>query len=756
MDQFSHDLTLALEETSLMDRACGVGRWGSRRRTRSTGNLPCAPQPTEDSSSSPTDTLNNAHGLGHGAHSNANANVDGLDPHIHVDMLPASDSDDKAEAMLPLRLPVKALNAAAAVRMGTGALESDSLNETTFSPARFYKPNSRRKRKIKRMSMEFEFSKDSNLAVSPHSFTESPLHPGMLGGCISGTGTVRKRLLKAESGNRSHLFFCGKRKRSNRDRYHECDHDASVARDGGGCAVSSNLHSSSMPRYTHMEEYHRMRPRSYSSTSKPHSDRLLPLNKGLLSKINRIAKNQTQQAQKTDNTSNMEEGLEPEQAEAQVLLQSAQTAANQQQQQQRDLSESSASCAGPGGFGMETLVPVSDIETLLNHSDKMPLQLSADSAVTDYNQMHRKKSHYGHIHGSGSTTKSHRRRRFCQTPQSLQVQSMDCSELYDFLSSSSLSSSSDSDDGHRLHDTDREGDDELTDWPGNEFGPGKYDPKRKLTKKSLLPQIRSDDTIGEDDTLMSGTEATATMPFTDSYGGGTSQSPPLTDALQDLSRFQLAASSEPIEISGGGANRSVGFIDVNICMDTERSMNGMPTIVKQIESEMSGETSNPFLSSSPPLQMLEVREIRAGCRRINGNDRPGFSIKLGVNERLARFLQDARQTQIRLPDIELYEQDSLLNLATLYSLSMVVENGCTVLTKTSCFLYGRNTTQSVHVDPQRDLQHRPDLFGDYKRRCYGGDAADPTAPTSMTPSAANVNANASAAASPAAEMLPKQ
>lgn len=39
MDQFSHDLTLALEETSLMDRACGVGRWGSRRRTRSTGNL---------------------------------------------------------------------------------------------------------------------------------------------------------------------------------------------------------------------------------------------------------------------------------------------------------------------------------------------------------------------------------------------------------------------------------------------------------------------------------------------------------------------------------------------------------------------------------------------------------------------------------------------------------------------------------------------------------------------------------------------
>lgn len=38
MEQFSHDLTLALEETS---RSGGVraGRWGARRRTRSTGNL---------------------------------------------------------------------------------------------------------------------------------------------------------------------------------------------------------------------------------------------------------------------------------------------------------------------------------------------------------------------------------------------------------------------------------------------------------------------------------------------------------------------------------------------------------------------------------------------------------------------------------------------------------------------------------------------------------------------------------------------
>lgn len=542
------------------------------------------------------------------------------------------------------------------------------------------------------MSMEFEFSKDNNLGVSPHSFTESPLQPGMLGGgvgvgggcggatgntaCPSGTGTIRKRVLKtADCPNRSNLFFCGKRKRSNRDRYHEHEQAAVASVSGTGigiCSGSSKLHSSSMPRYTHMEEYQRMRPRSYSSTSKPHSERLLPLNKGLLSKINRIAQLQTQsqQAQKTDNTtSNMEQGLDTAQEQA---------TPGAADQQQRELNETAAAAAAAatavGNFSMETLVPVSDIESLLNTSNKTLQGMPLENPGADYHA-HRKKSHHGHSHSS----KAHRRRRYYQTPQS-----MDCGDLYDFLSSSSLSSSSDSEDSDRLRDTDREGDDELTDWPGNELGSGgKYDPKRKLTKKSLLPQIRSDDTFGEDDTLMSGTEATASLQLTESCAGGASQSPTQPDALNDLSRFQPTASSEPIEICGGGANRgnrSVGFIDVNICLDTENSLNGMPAL-KQIESEMSGETSNPFLSSSPPMQMQEVREIRAGCRRING-DRPGFSIKLSVNERLARFLQDARQTQIRLPDIEIYEHDSLLNLATLYSLNMVVEHGCTVLTKT--------------------------------------------------------------------------
>ncbi|XP_033169061.1 uncharacterized protein LOC117146728 [Drosophila mauritiana] len=676
MDQFSHDLTLALDLT-LMDRASGgVGRWGSRRRTRSTGNLPCAPQPTEDSSSSPTDALNQGHHHGHHGHHHhhhhPSANVDGLDTHNLK--LPASDSDEKAEAMLPLRLPLTL-----PIRMG--ALESDSLNETTFSPARFYKPNSRRKRKIKRMSMEFEFSKDT-----PHTFTESPLQPSLLSSSGSATGTIRKRLLKIDTtGHRSHLFFCGKRKRSNRDRYHEQD----------SVKLYALPHSQADDQHVQQPQHHqqRMRPRSYSSTSKPLSDRLLPLNKGLLSKINRMAA-QGQQAKHTQKTETKDKDLKCHRSEGPegVSLEMEELPDQKDAVQKLPLPSADFTTANLNSISMDTIVPVTDIDALL---------LSTPPAAP----LPRKKAQ-GQASGlsSSSSSKTDRRRRFQTFPQpqlQLQAQSMDCSELYDFLSSSSLSSSTDSEaevGGHRRHDTDREGDDELTDWPGNEFGPGaRYDPKRKLTKKSLLPQIRSDDTIGEDDTLMSGTEA-----------GAVGVEPPskspvqLPESLQDLSRFQPAGVSEPIEIQ-------------NACSEMETNADGTKPASRQIESEMSGETSNPFLSSSPPghVQGQEVREIRAGCRRING-ERPGFSIKMSVNERIARFLQDSQQTQIRLPDIELYETDSMSNLAALYSLTMVVEHGCTVLTKTG------NTTQTVSVDHlQQGLQPRPGLFGDFKRRCYG-------------------------------------
>lgn len=132
MEQFSHDLTLALEET-----ANGRGRrWGIRRRTRSTGNLrkifikvfkglfnhvkilACAPLPTEDSSSSqadhtPLSTNNN------NANLNAEMCAGGGSNSIQ------SDSDDfmRSFALKLRHTPM------------SGNFESDSLNEN-FSPTR--------------------------------------------------------------------------------------------------------------------------------------------------------------------------------------------------------------------------------------------------------------------------------------------------------------------------------------------------------------------------------------------------------------------------------------------------------------------------------------------------------------------------------------------------------------------------------------------------------------------------------------------
>ncbi|XP_075156257.1 uncharacterized protein LOC142229573 [Haematobia irritans] len=618
MDQFSHDLTLALDQMDL-DR---VSRWGQqRRRTRSTGNLPCAPQPTEDSSS-PTDVANAP-----SVQQNTNNN-DGLDTQ-NINL--PSDSDDKEELTAP-RLTTCKQNTSRLL----GTLESDSLNEA-FSPARFFKPSARRKRKLKRISMDYETigaGGQSHLTESPSVLVIEGSSTNTPAGCPSGM-TMRKRVLKPEFGSRQ-MFFCGKRKRSNRDRYQEHDH------------------SSSVPRHnSHLDELG-MRPRSFSSTSKPHSDRLLPLNKGLLSKIERISQLQkTESAKCSTNTlfgatiSDGNEILEKE-INNETLL-----------------NDDNASAM----VAEEILVPEND----------PCIAVLAKAHETNF-RIHRKKK-------SGQ---NHRRRPL---QFAVDQHSMDCEE---FNSSSSLSSS-DSDD-HAVNDTDREGDDELTDWPGNENNCSelKYDSKRKLTKRNTLPQIKSDpESVGsllmaEDDTIMS-----------NSGNGDNSQNwTPSSDANREVGSELPYTSSEPIAIVN-----KMGFS--SLCR-TEMTSDDINLPMKQIESEMSGETSNPFLSS-PPCQPSEVREIRAGCRRVKG-ERPGFSIKTSVNERLARFLQDPRLVQIRLPDIEIYEHESLVNLAHLYSLKMSLDNGCAVLNKTS------NTTQSVNID-QQGLQGG--LFSsDFKRRCY--------------------------------------
>ncbi|XP_067638538.1 uncharacterized protein [Eurosta solidaginis] len=574
MEQFSHDLTVALMEETLLSRA-HVSRWGERRRTCSTGNLPSAPQPTEkeDSSSSPSG-LRKA------------TNVDGLDIK-NVKFSAISDSDDKEVCISSISPRQPSLR--------LGILESDSLNET-FSPARFFKPSSRRKRKLKRMTMDC----DIGVAVPIQSQDVSGDMASTIAVSMGGCGSMRKRVLKAEPSNRSNLFFCGKRKRSNRDRCQDYDQNKS--------------YSASMPRFNNVED-NRIRPRSYSSTSKPNSDRLLPLNKGLLSKIDKISR-----IQKTD-------------------------------------------------------YDQKDIPSSLFHTELSTLTAS-NTAHQEFKSLRKKRS-------------ANRQAQLQQLQFPVDQHPMDCGNLNEFLSSSSLSSS-DSDEAQATNDTDREGDDELTDWPGNEsiscISETKIDFKRKLTKKSNNSVNKSDESsltpiMVEDDTIML---------------SGEDWSPNVSSENFEF-RFR---SSEPIEI----ANKT-GDLGRSIC--NEHCSDAIIPL-KQIESEMSGETSNTFLSS-PPTQLYEIREIRAGCRRIK-DERPGFRIKTSVNERLSRFLQDPRQLQIRLPDIEIYEHESLVNLAALYSLHITLTNGCAVLKKTS------KTTQSVNID-QNSLQNS--LLSDFKRRCYG-------------------------------------
>ena len=80
--------------------------------------------------------------------------------------------------------------------------------------------------------------------------------------------------------------------------------------------------------------------------------------------------------------------------------------------------------------------------------------------------------------------------------------------------------------------------------------------------------------------------------------------------------------------------------------------------------------------------VTEVREIRAGCRRIR-DERPGFLILSAANEQLSKFLQDSCQTELKLPSLnDPEEKEKLESLAKLYSLELQVEMGRPVLRKT--------------------------------------------------------------------------
>lgn len=618
MEQFSHDLTLALEETS----RCGESkhRWGMRRRTRSTGNLPCAPQPTEDSSSSPADQLE--------INTSQNSpQLSGANNHIQ------SDSDDRHALAFAFR--------SRQTHHMPGNFESDSFNEN-FSPAR---PNIRRKRKFKRMAVGYDPT------LSSTSIPNSSIFPAI----------VKKRAFNHET-LRSNLFFCGKRKRGHRDRYFDYD--------------TYKQHSSSVPRQrdlfcpkssSYLEGKTRNRASSFSSG--------VTLNRSIISKIEKMSHTSDKNLKLCFQFST------PSNKKVDVI--------DEHLIEPHDNRVDAMCCSDENEISSKSLqtFPIDIPALTLNPSDPTNLQPMAQSAkikthcfepVCDV-QLRRMKSKH---------TKSHKVKH-CRKQEMMQVQfddRMSCN-ISELLSSSSLSSSDS--EAVNTNESDHEGDDELTDWPGNEgmvnFA-SKNDFKRAIktrVMKPSLPQIKQQDDIQDDDTLMS----------TDD------------NVFRKLSSYETNEIGESSQLPHGSLKYSAGSSD-DLPLNQKNAVVLSAGYQPANRIAVNTEGPNNFFSSQDIFS--DIREIRAGCRRIR-DERPGFSIISSANEFLARFLQNDQAQVLTLFDINTTEHDNLFGLSKLYSLTMKVENGCVILSKTS------NTMQSVRVDHT----HLPKSIADFKRRCYG-------------------------------------
>ncbi|GAB1868212.1 hypothetical protein CAJAP_09291 [Camponotus japonicus] len=173
MEALVHDLTLALEESSSSVNL--RRRWGIRRRARSTGNIPALSmnKHSDDSSSSICEIR-----------ISKTANVSKYQ----------SDSDDTNQTKRFAHF--SNLNNASNI-------ESDSVNEN-FVP----RANTRRKRKFKKMAIDSDSNASTSQAVAIMS---------------TSTFSGKKRIFRNDCKNRYSAIWCGKRKRSCRERSIDCE-----------------------------------------------------------------------------------------------------------------------------------------------------------------------------------------------------------------------------------------------------------------------------------------------------------------------------------------------------------------------------------------------------------------------------------------------------------------------------------------------------------------------------------------------------
>lgn len=420
------------------------------------------------------------------------------------------------------------------------------------------------------MAVEYETTTPSTPGTT---ITASPLFP-------PATGTIKKRVLKhtSQENFRANLFFCGKRKRSHRDRYADDKH-----------------HSSSVPRqrdiFTQKASYMEYRNRN-KSLSKP-CERILPLNKSIVSKIEKISQD----------------------SRSKIGFQ-----------------------FGPSGDCLNTFKALAQKPI----EEQTVNILKVNHPIHEFNQAHKSGSFESTFNFQNYGTYlpkledrlrdlKNRKNQQQKRQEQFQLQFDDPTSSFmmecvtnEFPSSSSLSSS-DSEE-IETNESDREGDDELTDWPGNEAMvnfTSKNDFKRAKppkVKQTNLSQIKSDEIGQDDDTLMSADDI-------------------VQPANDNVSNFLSFASGGTDSINLNLKNNSIVTNDLSSKkVKTTQPISISTTITTglykdSIESEMSGETSNHFLSS--PNNSFDIREIRAGCRRIR-DERPGFSIISNANEDLSR------------------------------------------------------------------------------------------------------------------------
>ncbi|CAD6228071.1 GSCOCG00006338001-RA-CDS [Cotesia congregata] len=175
MEALVHDLTLALEESSNSSNI--RRRWGLRRRARSTGNIRKSSLNTNKHSD---DSSSSAYGV--------------RIPKASSVSKYQSDSDDTNKTKRFARF--SNLN-------NISNIESDSVNEN-FVP----KINTKRKRKFKRMAID----SDSNPSTSQTAIT-----------FLAHSVGKKKRVIRSSCENRYGTIWCGKRKRSCRDKSFDCE-----------------------------------------------------------------------------------------------------------------------------------------------------------------------------------------------------------------------------------------------------------------------------------------------------------------------------------------------------------------------------------------------------------------------------------------------------------------------------------------------------------------------------------------------------